>query len=55
MGKRLYLANGFFAGTLTEKEKIEARNNPIVMREVKSIENKKRIKSKKKRKAVKNG
>ena len=54
MGKRLYLARGLVAGTLTEKEKREATNNSIVMQEVKNLQKVKKPKIKK-RKVVNNG
>ncbi len=55
MGKRLYLANGFVAGTLTKEEITEAENNSIVMQQVKYLESRKNPKTKMKRKVVRNG
>ncbi len=55
MGKRLYLAKGYIAGTLTKEEEIEAKNNPIVMKEAENLQNRKAIKPKTKRTVKKNG
>lgn len=57
MGKRLYLSKGFVAGTLTKEEEMEAKNNSIVMQEIRRLEKEKanKRKTKTKKKVVKNG